>query len=280
MSTEIININQESENPSIKSPLLLADQLRFLTPSSQQLLLSRTIRNFVSPETGLEASPISTVQDGKRVQIERYVFIGPESTHHPFRLAIFGGLRGDDRFSPYAVAEFIRDLVEQPELATGFHLYFYPVSNPTQYANHEAAISGGRDIFVDLWKDSPRSEPYLIERELAVVQFHGVIALFALKSLSGLSVQLHGSWSSLQESLVQPVLEDAAKFHPIAQTGDWVASRRLSLTSGGDLKPKPFELSVKIPLDEPAKEQILAQRVTLHSILKNYRALIAESQHL
>jgi hypothetical protein len=277
VSTEIINVNQESENFPIKSPLWLADRLRLLAPGAQQLLLSRIIRNFVSPETGLEASPISTVQDGKRVQIERYVFVGPESTHHPFRLAVFGGLRGDDRFSPYAVAEFIRDLVEQPELATGFHLYFYPVSNPAQYASHEAV---GRDIFVDLWKDSPRSEPYLIERELAVVQFHGIIALFALRSLSGLSVQLHGSWSSLQESLVQPVLEDAARVHVIAQAGDWVASRRLSLTSGGDLKPKPFELSVKIPLDEPAREQILAQRVTLHSILKNYRALIAESQHL
>jgi hypothetical protein len=280
MSTEIVNANHKEASIEIKSPLLLADQLRFLTPSSQQLLLSRTIRNLVSQENGLEFSPISTVQDGKRIQIERHIFIGPESTHHPYRLAIFGGLRGDDRFSPYAIAEFIRDLIEQPELATGFHLYFYPVSNPSQYANNDFAVSGGRDIFVDLWKDSPRPEPYLIERELAVVQFHGVVALFALKGLSGLSVQLHGSWSSLQESLVQPVLGESGNYYPIAQNGDWVASRRLSLTAGGDLKPKPFELSVKIPLDTPAREQILAQRVTLHSILKNYRAVIAESQHL
>ncbi|MDR1145351.1 MAG: hypothetical protein LBK71_04365 [Verrucomicrobiales bacterium] len=251
-------------DPAIHPPLTMHDLLRALATADH----------------GVEYSPVSTVQDGRRVQLERYVFIGPESTHQPFRLAVFGALRGDDRFSPYAIAEFIRDLINQPGLATGFHLYFYPVAHPSQYADPAATVSAGRDLFVDLWQDSPRPEPYLIERELAVVQFHGVIALFALKGLGGLSVQLHGSWSSLRESLVLPVLADAAEFHPIARPGDWVASRRLSLTAGGGLQPKPFELSVKIPQATPAREQILAQRVTLHSILRHYRAVVAESQHL
>ncbi|MDR1191420.1 MAG: hypothetical protein LBK60_07135 [Verrucomicrobiales bacterium] len=241
--------------------------------------LTRALRDLVSAETGLEASPISAAHDARRVQIERYVFIGPESTHHPFRLAFFGGLRGDDRFSARAFAEFARDLIDAPELATGFHLYFYPVTAPSQYGDGPVAVGGG-NLFADLWRDSPLPEPYLVERELAVVQFHGVIALLGLDHLGGLAVQLHGSWSSLQEALVQPVLADAAQCHALAPVGDWVATRRQSLTSGGVLRPKPFELSVKIPLTTPAREQARTLRVTLHSILRHYRAVIAESQHL
>ncbi|MDR2463683.1 MAG: hypothetical protein LBD30_07900 [Verrucomicrobiales bacterium] len=276
MSTILIDADIEQK---IETPLTLAGPPPGLPPASRLTLLTRALQEFVSEDTGLESSPVSTVHHGKRVQIERYVFIGPESTHHPFRLAFFGALRGDDRYSPYALTSFIRDLIDDPELATGFHLYFYPVANPTQYVVADGE-SGGRDLFADLWRDSSRPEPYLIERELAVVQFHGVIALFTPRSLSGLAVQLHGSWSSLKESLVGPVLADAAEFSPLAAAGDWVASRRLSLTSGGNLRPKPFELSVKIPRGQSAREQILALRVTLHSILRHYRTVVAESQHL
>jgi hypothetical protein len=245
-----------------------------LMPDLQRWLVSNAIRDCVVPDNGLEVSPISTVQQGKHIQMERYIFTGPQSDEHPLRLAFFGMLREEDPFSPYAMTGFIQDLVKQPQLAAGLQLYFYPFSCLTRHADRRGGYNK-RDIFVDLWKDAPRPEVYLIERELSVVQFHGAVTLLTLQGLGGLSIQSHGLQNdlALQELLVQSALADGGCFCPLASAKDWLASWRMSLTAGGDFQPKPFELSVKIPLNRPAHEQIWAQRMILHSILKNSRAM-------
>lgn len=245
------------------------------TPEIEQLL--QPLRHLNLEDHGVHYSPITTATDGKRFQIERFVFIGPDSGHQTVRLGVFAGLGRQDRQSPAAVVRFLQDLVASPELATGVHLYFYPVAFPSATEDHNSRTG---DLFKSLWIDSSLPEPYLLERELAVIQFHGVVTLLGLGHLSGISLQLHGIWTSLQTSLLQPAIQAASRYLPLAQAGDHTASQKISLTTGGDLSPRPFEISIKIPRETNPHSQIQAQRAALHSILQNYRAVISHAQNI
>ncbi|MDD5261575.1 MAG: hypothetical protein PHD76_06960 [Methylacidiphilales bacterium] len=269
MNSKTLNILQHLPVPAAQAPY---------TQEVDQLL--HPLRKFTLLENGVQDSPITTVSDGKRFHIERFVFIGPDSGHQPIRLGIFAGIRGQDRHSPAAAVRFLHDLVASPELATGFHIYFYPVAYPHGFNNHQPGLGAGKDLFQLLWKDSPLPEPYLLERELAVIQFHGILSLLGLSNLSGVSLQLHGVWSSLQTTVVQPAVHAASRFLPLAQSGDWTASQKISLTTGGDLNPRPFEISIKVPRETAPRTQINAYRAALHAILQHYRAVISHAQHI
>lgn len=229
-------------------------------------------------QNGLFHSPVTTVGPKGRVVLDRYIFIGPQSSHQPIKLAFFGALRGTDVYTSAALVEFIRHLDAAPELATGFHLYFYPISNPAGFDAGTPYTQAGTDLLLQLWSDSEDPEAYLVEREIAVLQFHGVIGLHSPHHLTGVSGHLHGIGGTLHESVLKPTLEAASAFIPPAQRGDWASTERLTLTAHGDLSPRPFEIEFKVPGNASPVAQVIAFRTALHSILSRYSHVISEAQ--
>jgi hypothetical protein len=236
------------------------------------------LNDLARSQNGLFYSPVTSVGPNGRVRLDRYIFIGPQSSHQPVKLAFFGALRGTDVYTSAALVEFIRHLDASPELATGFHLYFYPIANPGGFEAGTPYTASGADLLLQLWSDSDDAEAYLVEREIAVIQFHGVIGLHSPLHLTGTSGHLHGIGGTLFESILKPTLEAASIFIPAARAGDWGSSERLSLTARADLNPRPFEIEFKVPGSASPVAQVLTFRTALHAILARYRQIISEAQ--
>jgi hypothetical protein len=251
-----------------------------LTPEARYYGLFQPLKFAAAQGAGLYHSAIQTAAKGGPKRIDRFIHIGRESDRNPVRLGIFAGLRGTDRHSPEAVTNFLLDLESDEVASTGTHLYAYPVTNHHGYVTESSGLSNGRDLYLDIWQESDDAVPYLIERELSVVQFHGIIVLLGVKNLSGISVQIHGAGATLFDSVIQPAVKAATRYAPPAESGDWAASQHLSLTSGGELRPRPFEVVIKVPLELSPLDQIEAWRTALHGILLSYRAYISEAQNI
>jgi hypothetical protein len=231
------------------------------------------LKSLAQDKTYLFHEPVATVARRKRVVLDRFVFAGPETSSEPVRLAFFGSLLPEDPYSLLALAEFVEDLYASPDLATGTHLYLYP-------ATHAADGDLRRPLHEDLWRDSEEAEPYLVERELGVIGFHGVVSLLVQKKLSGFHAQIFGPAGSLYRPLVEKTAERVNHLLPLAASGDWLAAQRLSLLSGSGLKPSPFEVALKVPFEVTASLAINGLRLALHSILSEYRAAISHANHI
>ena len=111
-------------------------------------------------------------------RIRRYVFVGDQPGESEIRLGIFAGLRGDDDAGPKAIADFIDDLVAFPSLGSAFRIYSYPMLNPGSFET-EAPFrpAGRRNRFNEIGHKVKSPEASLIERELFVLQFQGLIVI-------------------------------------------------------------------------------------------------------
>lgn len=221
----------------------------------------KRLRELAAEKTWLFHEPISTVAHGSRVVIDRYVFAGPETSSDPVRLALFGGLAHGEGLSTEALADFASDLFFRPELATGTHLYFYPSA---------FQAPSGRDLYGELWRESDEAEPYLIERELRTIGFHGVVTLQLDSRLRGFHAQLFGPAASLREYLVDKTLE---RVSVLLDSEAGFGIERRTLTTGVGLRPNPFELVLRA---SPRVSPIRASqsfRIALHSVLSEYRAI-------
>jgi murein peptide amidase A len=221
--------------------------------------------------------------------LPRFAFMGPKGGGDTIRLGIFAALRGDERTGPAALVEFLRRLEADPQLATGYHLYVYPICNPTGFEDRTELTRSGRDLAQELWKGSAEPEIYYLERELGVLQFQGVISLHSALRSGGLHAWVRSS--ILAKTLVWPAIQAVERFlpsHPdednlpdcLASLPSLRAGSNGILTQTKDLVPLPFEIILESPRQAPKAARIEAMVTSLTTVLGAYRSLQALRQNI
>ena len=70
-----------------------------------------------------------------------------------------------------------------------------PLANPGSFETQPPFQQGGRSLINEIGRKEKPPEAYLIERELFVLQFHGLIVIHAADEIEGLQA------AKLQESI-------------------------------------------------------------------------------
>ena len=71
--------------------------------------------------------------------------------------------------------QLIRALDAHPPVGREYQLWLYPVCNPSGYADRTRQSRSGRDLNREFWKNSAEPEVQLLERELRLHRFNGII---------------------------------------------------------------------------------------------------------
>ena len=95
---------------------------------------------------------------GQSHELPRYMFLGPTGGTEPLRIGIFAGLHGDEPAASFALLRFVRLLEDKPEIARGYCLFLYPVSNPTGFVDNTRHNRDGKDLNREFWRGSAEPE--------------------------------------------------------------------------------------------------------------------------
>jgi hypothetical protein len=220
-------------------------------------------------------------------QIPRFIFMGPSGGGDTVRLGIFAGIYGDQPEGTEALIEFLQQLEIKPQLGRGYHIYVYPVCNPTALAAQTRHNSSGEDLSKHFWHGSSQPEVYYLEREIGVLRFQGVIPLQTQRHSEGFLLNVNSS-AILTRTLAKPAIQATQRFLPRSASGaeaksmaSWPKfSPRDFLTTSRELNPVPFELHFGIPGHLPKPSQIHGTVSALTSILDTYRSLLSIGQNI
>lgn len=220
--------------------------------------------------------------------IPRVIFTGPPAAHDPIRLAIFGGLHGDEPASVLAPIAFLERLVAEPAHATGYELAVYPLLNPVGYSRDTRTNGSGLDLNRQFWRGSTQPEVRAVERELTRTRFDGIITLHADDTAEGVYGYTRGH--VLNEALLEPALRSASYVIPrdrrskidgfLARDGKIEACFEGVLSAPAGQRPRPFDLIFETPALSPIDRQIDAMVTALETILDEYRVFLAYAQNL
>jgi hypothetical protein len=217
-----------------------------------------------------------------------YVFVGPHGGDTPVHIGIFAGIHGDEPEGVHAVVQFIQLLEARPELATGYHLTFYPACNPTGLEAGTRHSRSGHDLNREFWRNSPLPEIQLLEADLRTRAFQGLIALHTDDTSDGFYGFVRGA--TLTRHLIEPALAAAEKFLPrnTRPVIDGFAARRgvirecyEGVLSAPPLtRSRPFELILETPAAPPEYLKQCAFVSALQTILVEYQKLMAYAPNL
>jgi hypothetical protein len=113
-----------------------------------------------------------------RYWLPRLVFRGGNETGEPVvRLAIFAGIHGDEPAGVHALVDLLKELEANPWLGRAYRIHIYPLCNPTGYEDGTRFSRSGKDLNREFWRGSLEPEVGIIERELLLNKFHGIISL-------------------------------------------------------------------------------------------------------
>jgi murein peptide amidase A len=256
---------------------------------TQQLLAP--LLNLAKTSDYLVADSIGDFVVGEKTfSIPRFIFMGPKGGGDSIRLGIFATIHGDEPEGADAVVSFLKDLEREPELAKGYHLYVYPICNPTGYAAYTRHNSSGQELSRHFWRRSDQPEVYYLEREMGVFHFHGVLSLHSSRNVKALSADTRSS--TIQSSVAQPAIEAAAnvfsgfqsaitgKTSPSSEPESPAPNLKGFLTTTDELSPVPFEVNLTTPRQAPRHLQVWSMVSALKSILESYRSLMAIRQNI
>jgi hypothetical protein len=213
----------------------------------------------------------------------RLIFRGTQDEEPPLKLAIFAGLHGDEPAGVHALIDFLRFMEDNPFLGRAFHLYIYPLCNPTGYEDGTREARSGKDLNREFWRDSPEPEVTILERELAARSFHGIIALHSDDTSDGLYGFVRGS--TLTEHLLKPALAAAEAALPVNEAAVIDGFHAVNgiihtaydgiLTAPPGSSPAPFEIILESPHHAPLELQRHAFVLALTEIVRQYRRLMS-----
>jgi len=226
--------------------------------------------------------------NGETYELPRYLFVGPKGGDTPIRVGIFAAIHGDEPEGAHAIVQFIKLLESKPELATGYYLSFYPVTNPTGYEDGTRRSRSGKDLNRNFWKNSSEPEVRLLQAELTSRSFHGIISLHTDDTSQGFYGVVRGS--TLTKHLIEPALQAAEKLlardeRPIidgfnARNGVIYDAYDGMLSAPPKVRPRPFEIILETPHAPPAYLKEFAFVAALQTILAEYRKFIAYAPNL
>jgi hypothetical protein len=232
----------------------------------------------------------ATSSDAGELQpaLPRYVFTAPPGGDDPIRIGLFAGLQGDHTEGVRAAVEFVRLLDRQPELATGYQLFVYPVCNPTGFEDRTPHNRSGRDLNREFWRDSSEPEVRVLQSELAERSFHGIISLHTDESSPGFYGFATGS--TLTKHLLEPALQAAEYFLPrntsrridgfSARNGVIVDAPEGVLSAPPGRSFNPFHIILEGPRAAPEFLKRAAFIAALRATLLRYREFIAYAPNL
>lgn len=225
---------------------------------------------------------------GVQYALPRYLFVGPRGGGDTLRLGIFATIHGDEPEGALALVRFLTLLDRNPDLATGYALYVYPLCNPTGFEDNTRHNRGGVDLNREFWKQSDHSEVRFLESEIWMQAFHGIITLHSDDTSDGLYGFVGGD--VLSRNLLEPALQSAGRFLPRnhrpvidgfpASAGIILDGYRGMLRSVPNLDYPPFELTLETPQKAPLHRQVDALTASLETILTEYRYLQAVAQNI
>ena len=227
--------------------------------------------------------------EGPLESFPRYLYLGERGGGDIIRLGIFATIHGDEPEGALALIRFMEALENNPELARGYALFFYPVCNPTGYEDNTRHSRSGKDLNREFWRQSAEPEVKFLESEIYLHAFHGLINLHSDDTPgSGLYGYVNGA--VLSEFLLEPALQAAEKFLPRdqrktidnfpAKNGIIYEAFDGVLRSVPGLPRPPFELTLETPQSAPLQLQVTALTVALQSIVTEYRSLLSFAQNI
>jgi hypothetical protein len=212
-----------------------------------------------------------------------YVFLGPRGGGDPIRIGLFAGIHGDEPAGVHALVRFAELLAARPKLAIGYHLFFYPVCNPSGFVAGRRCAESGKDLNREFWSNSDEPEVRFLEGEIRSRKFHGLISLHTDDTSNGVYGFVRGA--VLSKGLLEPALRSAEKILPrnlgkiidgfpaengiISQCYDGI------LTSPPELDPLPFEIILETPHSTPEDQQQEAVLAALQTILAEYQKFLS-----
>lgn len=255
----------------------------------------RSLQELLSPLQGLkdsyrifEAQTQRFEVDHDQYTIPRYLFIGPKYGSSFIRVGIFAGIHGDEVAGSLAAVELIRQLALKPELARGYELSIYPVTNPTGYEDNTRFSRRGKDLNREFWKKSREVEVQILETELNTQIFQGLISLHADDTSDGIYGFVRGA--SLTRDVLAPALAKASTHLPLnyskiidgftAHNGIIMKGYEGILTAPPTTKQKPFEIVLETPQLAPIEKQVQAHVTAMLSMLETYHSFISYSADL
>ena len=220
--------------------------------------------------------------------LPRYLFIGPKSGGDPIRVGLFAGIHGDEPEGVYALIRFLGLLEGEPELASGYCLFIYPICNPTGFEDGTRHSRRGKDLNREFWSGSREPEVRLLQSELVAHAFDGIINLHTDDTSHGFYGFAHGA--TLTQNLLEPALQAAAEFLPLnsnevidgfpAQNGIIHKGYEGIMSAPPKVRPRPFEIVLESPLAAPTYLKEAAFVAALRTILIRYREFIAYAPNL
>jgi protein MpaA len=220
--------------------------------------------------------------------ISRYLYLGERGGGDAIRLGIFAVIHGDEPEGALAVNRLVTLLERDPEIARGYALFLYPVCNPTGFEDGTRHARSGKDLNREFWKQSAEPEVRLLESEIYLHAFDGLVTLHSDNTSDGVYGYVNGS--VLSENLLEPALRAAERFLPRnraalidgfpARDGIIYRSYDGVLRSLPGLDRPPFELTFETPQQAPLHLQVEAAAAALQTILQEYRQLRAFAQNI
>lgn len=220
--------------------------------------------------------------------LPRYLYLGPRGGGDVIRLGVFATIHGDEPEGALALTRFVALLERNPDIATGYALFLYPVCNPTGFEDNTRHARNGRDLNREFWKNSAETEVRFLESEICLHDFHGIVTLHSDDTSEGLYGYVNGA--VLSEHLLEPALRAGEIFLPRnrgnridgfpARNGIIYDSFDGVLRSLPGLAQPPFELTLETPQKSPMHLQVNAMTSALQTLLVKYRHLLAVAQNI
>jgi murein peptide amidase A len=237
----------------------------------------------------LFAKPLGPLSlNGRSITLPRYIFQGSPRGEEAIRLGLFAAIHGDEPEGTYALIELLQVLSQHPELAAGYCLFLYPVCNPTGFEANTRFTQSGQDLNREFWGENPLAEISLLQSELIMHAFHGLVSLHSDNDSNGLYGFARGA--TMTHYLLEPALSAAEKILPrnIAPVIDGFEAKqgiihscyKGVLSSPKQLRPRPFEIVFETPQKASQLHQTQAAVVALLTILSEYRKFIAYAANL
>lgn len=216
--------------------------------------------------------------------LPRIVFRGANETGEPYiRLAIFAGIHGDEPAGVEALVDFLRILEADPFLFRAYRIHIYPLCNPTGYEDGTRHSRSGTDLNRAFWRGSLEPEVGLIERELLLNKFDGIISLHSDDTSDGVYGFVRGN--TLTQHLLAPALAAADEALPVNRSSEIDGFHAVNgiihscydgiLSSPPGQTPSPFEIVLETPTHAPMALQRQAFVVSLTEVIREYRRLFS-----
>jgi len=218
----------------------------------------------------------------------QFLFVGPRSGGDYYRVGIFAGIHGDEVAGIHGALRFLQLLAAKPELVRGYEVYVYPLCNPSGYEDGTRASRSGHDLNREFWSGSREPEVQLLEQQIRVLRFDGLIGLHADGDSPGLYAFALGA--QVTEHVVEPALRAAETVLPRnldAVIDNFTARNGLirkgypgMLCAAPETSPQPFEIVFETPHHADLEKQVEANVLFLRVALERFLELQAVGQDL